>query len=72
MAINVKRKKKYIHKKNFSIKNIGKIIKILFYESLFKFYKLKLNLGNKKYMVILCGHMFHSDYVEKWFDRKKE
>jgi hypothetical protein len=60
------------HKKSFSIKNIGKIIKIILCENMFKFYKLKPNLGNKKYMLIACGHVFHSSCVEKWFERKKE
>ena len=75
LIINARKKEMKKHKRRtnkFSIKNIEKIIKIILFENMFKFYKLKLNLGNKKYMVIACGHMFHSNCVEKWFDRKKE
>ena len=76
MAINVKETKKNKQNNNdnnlFTIKNIIKTLKIIFFENMFTFYKLKNNLGDKKYMVIACGHIFHTDCVEKWFDRKKE
>ena len=83
LSINVKSKRKHRlnnsithRKKKFllvkSIIRFMKIIKIIFFVSMFKFYKLKSNFGSKKYMVIACGHMFHSECVEKWFDRKKE
>ena len=49
-----------------------KILKVIFCESLFSFYKIPINLGEKKYMLIYCGHVFHSACLEKWFDRKKE
>lgn len=77
LAINVNNKndKNHNHNNNnynFSFKNIGKVIKIILCESMFKFYKLKPNLGNKKYMLIVCGHIFHTPCIEKWFERKKE
>jgi len=76
LAINVKETKKNKQNNNdnnlFTIKNIIKTLKIIFFENIFTFYKLKNNLGDKKYMVIACGHIFHTDCVEKWFDRKKE
>ena len=58
--------------KYFLIKSIGNIFKIIFYENVFKFYKIRLNFRDKKYMIIACGHIFHSTCLEKWFDRKKE
>ena len=51
---------------------IGKFFKIIFCENLIRFYKYQNNLKDKKYMVIACGHIFHSECVEKWFERKKE
>ena len=75
LAINVKSDKnkntnKFIGHKAFS--SIEKILKVIFCESLFSFYKIPINLGEKKYMLIYCGHIFHSACLEKWFDRKKE
>ena len=75
LAINVKSNKnkksnKYIGHKTFSSMKI--ILKVIFCESLFSFYKKPINLGEKKYMLIYCGHVFHSVCLEKWFDRKKE
>ena len=75
MAIDVKniKNKKHISICNkFSIGKILQIIKIILWDNMFKFYKLKTNLKDKKYMIIACGHMFHSACVEKWFERKKE
>ena len=75
MSIDVKKIKnsKYIHVCNkCSIINIRRIVKIILWENMFKFYKLQVNLKDKKYMIIACGHMFHSVCVEKWFERKKE
>ena len=77
LAISINEQIKQInvsqHNKNrFSIKKIGKIINIILFKSMFNFYKLKPNLGDKKYMLITCGHVFHSSCVEKWFERKKE
>ena len=83
LFINVKNKRKHKLNNNITHRNrkcilfkriikFIKIIKIILFDSMFKFYKLKSNFGNKKYMIIACGHMFHSECVEKWFDRKKE
>ena len=75
LAINIKSSEKNKHNNNnsnCSFKNICKIIKIILFKSMFKFYKLKTNLEDKPYMLIACGHMFHTNCVEKWFDRKKE
>ena len=75
LAINVKSNKNkdsntYIGHKTFN--SMKKILKVIFCESLFSFYKIQINLGEKKYMLIYCGHVFHSACLEKWFDRKKE
>ena len=75
LAINVKSNKNkdsntYIGHKTFD--SMKKILKVIFCESLFSFYKIQINLGEKKYMLIYCGHVFHSACLEKWFDRKKE
>ena len=67
MFINKNHKKKI-----FFIKNVGKVMKIILCKSMFKFYKIKQNYGDKKYMLITCGHVFHVSCVEKWFERKKE
>ena len=67
IIINQNHKKKF-----FLIKNFGKVIKIILCESMFKFYKVKQNFGDKKYMLITCGHVFHISCVEQWFERKKE
>ena len=74
LSINVKNteKNKHNNNNNFSFKNIFIILKIIFIKSMFKFYKLKNNLEDKPYMLIACGHIFHTNCVEKWFDRKKE
>ena len=73
MAIDVKKlkKNKQINICNKLIK-VGKIIKIILWDNMFKFYKLKINLKDKKYMIIACGHTFHTVCLEKWFERKKE
>ena len=77
LAINVKPKKnKNSKSKKFNghkvFSNMKKILKVIFWDSLFSFYKIPINLGEKKYMLIYCGHVFHSACLEKWFDRKKE
>ena len=78
LAINVKCNEKKNNNSSGSIfskikiKGIGKIMKIVFCESLFSFYKLKIDLGDKKFMLIHCGHVFHTSCLEKWFERKKE
>ena len=67
-------KKMILNKKhnNFTFKIIGKILKIIFCENFFKFYKFRKILKEKKYMIFPCGHIFHSECIEKWFERKKE
>lgn len=72
MAINVKNNENYSQKDGGCSINIGKIVKIIFCQNMFKFYKIEKNIGDKKYMIIACGHMFHTSCVEKWFDKKKE
>ncbi len=75
LAINVKHNEKKNNSKNNecrAFRNIIKIFKIIFCENLFFFYKMKTNNGEKKYMLICCGHVFHSSCLEQWFDRKKE
>ena len=75
MAIDVKNNKnnKSINICNkFSFLNIRRNLKIILWDSMFKLYKLQINLKDKKYMIIACGHMYHTACVEKWFERKKE
>ena len=73
LAIGVKNKQNHNHEDyNFSFKNIIKLMAMIFYKNMFKFYKFKTNKGNKNYMIIACGHIFHATCIEKWFDRKKE
>ena len=75
LAINVKSNKIKNNKKyngHKALHSMKKIIKVIFCENLFSFYKVPINLGEKKYMLIYCGHVFHSVCLEKWFDRKKE
>ena len=73
LAINVKNNENHIRKNSdYSLKNILKIVKIIFCQNMFKFYKTEKNIGDKKYMIIACGHMFHTSCIEKWFDKKKE
>ena len=73
LAISVKNKQNHNHEDyNFSFKNIIKLMAMIFYKNMFKFYKFKTNKGNKNYMIIACGHIFHATCIEKWFDRKKE
>ena len=75
LAINAKHNENKKNNKNNrcrAFRNIMKILKVIFCENVFFFYKIKTNLGEKKYMLICCGHVFHSTCLEKWFDRKKE
>ena len=48
------------------------VIKSIFCYNFFFFYKNNPNLKNRKYMLIKCGHVFHSNCLEKWFEMKKE
>ena len=38
----------------------------------FTFYKLPKNKLNKPYMITPCGHIFHTECLEKWFNCKRE
>ena len=38
----------------------------------FAFYKLPKNKLNKPYMITPCGHIFHTECLEKWFNCKRE
>ena len=62
---------KGIKERYFLIK-IFSIIKELFFHNLLFFYKYVPNSKNKKYMLLTCGHVFHSQCLEKWFAIKKE
>jgi hypothetical protein len=54
-------------------KNIFNIIKILFTENFFSFYKKNISaLNGELYMFTPCSHVFHSECLEKWFEFKKE
>lgn len=74
-GIHLNKKSKYRHK-NKDTRNICTqimfIIKSIFWNNLIFFYKYNPNLKNKKYMLIRCGHMFHTACLEKWFEMKKE
>lgn len=48
------------------------VLKVLFYENFFNFYKMKDNKNEKKYMYTPCNHIFHYQCLEKWFEYKKE
>ena len=42
------------------------------YYSLFTFNERNLNIENKKYIMTPCKHLFHSNCLEMWLQRKKE
>ena len=60
------------HKKENIILTILKIIKILFLDNFFSFYKKKTASNGELYMLTPCSHVFHSECLEKWFEFKKE
>ena len=66
-----KYKRKKINVRSF-YDNILSILKFIFYHNLLFFYNYNPNKKNKKYMLLRCGHVFHSDCIEKWFEIKKE
>ena len=74
-GIQLNKKPKYKHK-NKNIRSFCSqilfILKSIFWNNLFFFYKYNPNLKNKKYMLIKCGHIFHTACLERWFEMKKE
>ena len=53
------------------LKQVGKFIKFVLIEILFRFYKAK-PIFYKPYILLQCGHIFHSVCIESWFGVKKE
>ena len=68
--IKIKRNKKKWFILNI-LKKIGKIKIAFLIEILFKFYKAK-PIFYKPYILLKCGHAFHSVCLENWFGVKKE
>ena len=66
----VKRNKKICYIRNCLTK-IGKFIKFIIIEILFHFYKAK-PIFYKPYILLQCGHTFHSVCLESWLGVKKE
>ena len=66
-----KHKKKSQDKESY-IAKIFFVIKVIFWDNLLFFYKYNKNLKNKKYMLLKCGHVYHTACIEKWFEMKKE
>ena len=64
-------KEDYILKKAFPFKNMIKNIIIFFIKS-FHFFTVSNNKYNKEYIITPCNHIFHSNCLEKWFEKKKE
>ena len=58
-------------KKNI-LMTIIKIIKILFTDNFFCFYKADIASNGELYMFTPCSHVFHRECLEKWFEFKKE
>ena len=66
-----KHKKKSQDKESY-IAKIFFVIKVILWDNLLFFYKHNKNLKNKKYMLLKCGHVYHTACIEKWFEMKKE
>ncbi len=43
-----------------------------FSNGFYQFYQLSNNIFKKKYMLTPCHHVFHTECLEAWFERKKE
>ena len=55
------------------LKNIWNILKTLFTQNFFRFYKKRNSvLNGELYMLTPCSHIFHAECLEKWFEFKKE
>ena len=68
-------KPKYRNNRKFNIcfyKQIFLLLRVILWDNLFFFYKYEKNKNIKKYMLIKCGHAFHTKCLEKWFEMKKE
>ena len=68
-------KPKHSHKIKISIscyKKIFLILRVILWDNFLFFYKYDINKQNKKYMLIKCGHVFHTKCLETWFEMKKE
>ena len=68
----LKLKIKDYEKKIINKLGIKQILKIIFCKNFFSFYKLNENIYNKQYMLTPCHHVFHTECLETWFERKKE
>ena len=65
------------HRHNIKIsisfyKKIFLILRVILWDNFLFFYKYDINKQNKKYMLIKCGHVFHTKCLETWFEMKKE
>ena len=69
---NIKDNTSFMNKKNYLLKNIWNVIKVLFYHNFFSFYKKSRSLNGGIYMYTPCSHVFHTECLEKWFEFKKE
>ena len=69
---NIPLMKENNNKKNSNWNNIWFIIKLLFYDNFFLFYKKNCGTYKGLYMLTPCSHVFHAECLEKWFEFKKE
>lgn len=68
---HVKKKKKKCKWKKFTWNNVVSVINVI-KSVCFTFYKIPNNKTNKPFMVTPCGHVFHTQCLEEWFNCKKE